>query len=101
MAVQIAPSSSQQVQTENQMLLNGPALTPPPGVISNFHNPPNLDVYIHLTLTLCLVLASLAFFTRMYTKMVLLRFVGYEDCKCSACIFFGPDNLMLLKIFSL
>ena len=99
MAVQTAPATSQQVQIENQMLLNGPAGTPPAGVISNFDNPPNLDVYIYLTLSLCLVLASFAFFARMYTKMVLLHSVGYEDCKCSSCISIGSDNLNLFKTF--
>ena len=86
MAVQTAASTSQQAQIEYQMLLNGPAGTPPAGVISNFENPPNLDVYLHLMLSLCMVFASLALFIRMYTKILLLRSVGYEDCRCSYCI---------------
>ena len=96
MAVQTASSTSQQVQIEYQ-ILNGPAGTPPAGVISNFDNPPNLDVYLNLTLILCLILASLAVFTRMYTKILLVRSVGYEDCECSNCISFGSDILKLLK----
>ena len=97
MAVQTAPSTSQQVQLEYQMLLNGPARTPPAGLISNFDNPPDLDVYLNLTMSLCLVFASLAVFARMYTKIILLHTVGYEDCKCSDCISFGSDDLNLLK----
>ena len=98
-AVQTAASTSQQVQMDYQQLLNGPAGPPPAGVISNFDNPPNLNVYLFLTLSLCLVFASLAFFARMFTKMVLLRSIGYEDCKCSSCISFGTDNLKSPKTF--
>ena len=97
MAVQTASSTSQQVQIEHQMLLNGPAGTPPAGVISNFENPPNLDVYLYLTLSLCLAFTSLAVCARIYTKILLLRSVRYEDCKCSNCISFGSDILKFLK----
>ena len=83
---------------EYQMLLNGPAGTPPAGVIPNFASPPNLHVCIDVTLSLCVIFASLACFIRMYTRMVLLRSVGYDDCKCSSCMAFGSDNLKLLEI---
>lgn len=81
-----------------QKLLDGPAGTPPAGVEPNLASPPNLHLYINLTLTLCFILASLAFFTRMYTRMVLLRSVGHDDCKCPSCILFSSDNLKLSKI---
>ena len=80
------------------MLLNGPAGTPPAGVVPNFATPPNLHVYINLTLTLCFIFATLACIIRMYTRMVLVRSVGYDDCRCSNCILFGSDNLKLFEI---
>ena len=80
------------------MLLNGPAGTPPVGVVPNFASPSNLHVYINLSLSLCFAFATLAFFTRMYTRIVLLRSVGYDDCRCSNYILFGSDNLKLFEI---
>ena len=98
MAFHTSSSTSQQGQMEYEMLLNGPAGTPPAGVVPNFASPPNLHVYINLTLILCFILATLACFTRMYTRMVLLRSVGYDDCKYSSCILCDSDNLKLFEI---
>ena len=98
MAFQTATSTAQQSQMEYQMLLNGPAGTPPAGVVPNFASPPNLHVYINLTLSLCFGFATLACFTRMYTRAVLVRSVGYDDCKCSSYILFGSDGLKRLEI---
>ena len=83
---------------EYQMLLDGPAGTPPAGVVPNFASPPNLHIYINLTISLCFIFATLACFIRMYTRMVLLRSVGYDDCECSGCISLDSDDLKLLKI---
>ena len=65
-------------------LLNGPALAPPPGMTSNFVNPPNLD---HLTIgvfTLCMMLATLTVILRMWTKLFIIRQTALEDCMSSA-----------------
>ena len=84
MAVPTAVSASQEARIHYQSMLNGPAGTPPPGVVSNFDNPSNLNVYIYLTLSLCMVFGTFVLVTRMYTKVVLLHVVGYEDCKYSS-----------------
>lgn len=65
-----------------QLLLNGPAGTPPAGVTPNFDNPPNLNnTFLVGTLVLCLSFATVAVLIRLYTKLFLIRSVAYEDCK--------------------
>jgi hypothetical protein len=66
---------------ELQILLNGPAATPPAGVVPNFDDPPTLDAIIIPILTLCLTLATLAVLARAYTKLFIIRSIAYEDCK--------------------
>ncbi len=57
-----------------------PGLLPPPGVISNFSNPYSDEDAIILTLGLCLSASTLLVGTRMYTKVFISRFTGWEDC---------------------
>ena len=61
-------------------LLNGPAGTPPAGVVPSPQNPPNLNASLIVTLTLVLTFGTLAVFMRMYTKVFIIRSVAYEDC---------------------
>ena len=63
-----------------RQMLEGPALSPPAGVISNFHDPPNLDAFVALTLGLCIGFVTLAVVLRMYTKVFILRALAWEDC---------------------
>ena len=62
-------------------LLNGPAGMPPPGVQSDFVNPPNLDTNVYIAVTFCITFASLAVLIRIYTKIFVLHSVGYDDCQ--------------------
>ena len=64
-----------------QELLNGPAGTPPVGVIPNLDDPPNLDTYVILTITVCMTFATVAVLLRIYTKILITRSLAYEDCK--------------------
>ena len=64
-----------------QILLNGPAGTPPVGLTPNFNNPPNLDTYVILTICICITLATVTVLLRMYTKIFITRSLAYEDCK--------------------
>lgn len=66
-----------------QALLNGPAGTPPAGVVPNFDNPPNLNAFLIVTLTLALTFGTLAILMRMYTKLFIVRSTAYEDCTFS------------------
>lgn len=62
-----------------QKLLNGPAGTPPVGMIPNFDDPPNLDTYVILTISACMTFATVAVLLRMYTKVFITRSLENED----------------------
>lgn len=76
-------AASTEIPTPGQLqsLLDGPAVTPPAVIISSLDNPPNIDTVCYLTFLLCVSFASLAVIIRIYTKLVLIRSVAYEDCK--------------------
>ena len=77
---------------ELQMLLNGPAVAPPTGSISNLDNPPNMNTVCYLTFYLCLICATLAVVMRIYTKHFLIHAIAYEDCECRSSIFPMSDT---------
>ena len=79
----------EQAQAALRKLLEGPAMSPPTGMISNFQDPSNLDVFIALTITLCVTFGTLAVLLRMYTKLFILRALAWEDCKLPSFIL--PD----------
>ena len=56
-------------------------MSPPAGVIPDFDHAPNLDIYVTMTITLCVIFATLAVLLRMYTKVFILRVLAWEDCK--------------------
>lgn len=74
-------SSTEQLQEELKALLNGPAGAPPADKSPNFDNPPNLDTVVYLTTAICMSFTSLAILMRIYTRRILLRSVGYDDCE--------------------
>ena len=59
-------------------------IPPPPGVLPNFSNPVSRVIYNHITLGICLPLATLFVMIRVYTKTVLLKNPGWEDRCCVA-----------------
>jgi hypothetical protein len=61
--------------------LNLPALPPPPDIIPNFENPPNLKQPELAVLQLILV--TLAVWMRLYTKQFVVRRMLAEDCMCN------------------
>lgn len=81
MASSTTAMAQEQAQAALRTLLEGPAMSPPAGVIPNFHNPPNLDVFVALTIALCVTFATLAVLLRMYTKVFILRALAWEDCR--------------------
>ena len=64
-----------------QALLDAPAMVPPPGVVPNFVDPPNLRRLVIIMLTLFMAFSTLFILLRMYTKVFLLRKTAFEDCK--------------------
>ena len=76
-----AGTSPTQLQAELRTLLEGPAMSPPAGVIPDFDHAPNLDIYVAITITLCFIFATLTILLRMYTKVFILRVIAWEDCR--------------------
>ena len=59
------------------------AASPPLGVVPNFINPTNQLSVMSATWTICLSLATVAVWLRMYTKFFINKSHGYEDCEPS------------------
>ena len=70
-----------EIQAELQAFLDGPAGTPPAGILPNFHDPPNLDLIVIFTLAICVAATTFAVVIRMYTKKYLIRSWAFEDCE--------------------
>lgn len=57
------------------------AIEPPPGVTPNLIHPVSLRKYNVLGQTVCLTISTLLVWMRMYSKLCLIKSVGWEDCK--------------------
>lgn len=64
--------------------LSGPALAPPPGLTSQFVNPPNDNSLGLGAFLLMLVVASIFFVVRVYGKIYIIKKIEVEDGKLSA-----------------
>lgn len=64
-----------------EIILNGPALAPPPGVTSNLEHPPNMNVLGIAVVTLCLAVSTIVFSLEAYAKLYCMKKVHIEDCK--------------------
>lgn len=80
MATATMATSPEQTQAALRTLLEGPAMNPPAGVVPNFDDPANLDIYVTLAITLCVASSTLTVVLRMYTKVFILRVLAWEDC---------------------
>ena len=72
--------SPEQTQAALRTLLEGPAMSPPAGVVPDFDHPANLDIYVTLFNSLCFAFATVVVVLRMYTKVFILRVLSWEDC---------------------
>ena len=61
--------------------LDIPALTPPPGVASNFIDRQSRGSDLIITSAICLTLMSLLVMIRFYTKIYIKHKLGWDDCK--------------------
>ncbi|KAI0809644.1 hypothetical protein GGR55DRAFT_679478 [Xylaria sp. FL0064] len=59
--------------------MDKPALAPPPGVQSNFDNPPNGNVQAHIGIAICIFIVFVATSLRAYSKIVCMKDVKLED----------------------
>ncbi|KAH9885698.1 hypothetical protein F4778DRAFT_500096 [Xylariomycetidae sp. FL2044] len=64
---------------QQEMVLNGPALEPPPGVTSNLEHPPNRNDLAQITNALCLTATCLVALLRVYAKVFCIKKVHMED----------------------
>ncbi|KAI1345649.1 hypothetical protein F5Y01DRAFT_320551 [Xylaria sp. FL0043] len=62
-----------------QIILNGPALAPPPGVKPNLDHPPNLNPLGIAITTLCLAVSTIVFALAAYAKVFCVKKVHFED----------------------
>ncbi|KAI3325752.1 hypothetical protein HD806DRAFT_553010 [Xylariaceae sp. AK1471] len=64
---------------QQQMILNGSALTPPPGVVPNFDHPPNENYLGILTNFICVITTLVVVLLRAYVKIFCMKKVQIED----------------------
>ncbi|KAI8631465.1 hypothetical protein F5Y19DRAFT_473138 [Xylariaceae sp. FL1651] len=64
---------------QQQRILNGPALAPPPGIVPNFDNPPNQNHFGTLTNVMCLTTTVIVIGLRAYAKIFCVKQVHIED----------------------
>ncbi len=57
-----------------------PAAPPPPGVVSDFVDPPYIGTSFVIINTVFMILAILAVTVRIYTRVVIVRGFGVDDC---------------------
>ncbi|KAI0521857.1 hypothetical protein F5B22DRAFT_661252 [Xylaria bambusicola] len=62
-----------------EIILNGPALAPPPGVKSNLDHPPNLNTLGIAVTTICLSISTIVFALAAYAKLYCMKKVHVED----------------------
>ena len=77
----MSTNSSSATQLQREVLLNGPALQPPAGILPDFQKPAGLETVLWVTNVLSFTLPSAALLLRIYTKHFLLHSIGYDDCK--------------------
>ena len=77
MSLPTAPLAPEQLR----VTLDGPAGMPPFGILPQFDNPPNLNAWLILTLTLCWTFGTVALLMRVYTKLFIIKTFACEDCK--------------------
>ncbi|KAI1812314.1 hypothetical protein GGS20DRAFT_591748 [Poronia punctata] len=66
---------------KQEAILNGPALPPPAGLVSNFDNPPNQNVLAFVIITILLFIATSTVILAVYAKVFFIRKIYFEDSK--------------------
>lgn len=59
---------------------NTPALEPPPGVVPNFVDPPTIVRPIIVGVSVMIVVSTLGFAARLFTKIRVMKQMQLEDC---------------------
>jgi len=77
---------------QQEAILNGPALEPPPGVTPNFDQPPNGNVPTLIVEGILISLSTIAVVLAVYTKLFFVKHIYLEDCK-----YFSRPRISLTK----
>ncbi|KAI1173830.1 hypothetical protein F4777DRAFT_556457 [Nemania sp. FL0916] len=80
---------------QQEIILNGPALAPPAGVIPNLENPPNRNVFGIVFVSILLFFATSAMTTSMYVKLCHIKKLYLEDY-----LAFGGFGLYVAQVYS-
>jgi hypothetical protein len=80
-----SPQGPPPTPAQLEAIMNGPALAPPKGVRPNFVDPWSLEDVFIATATITFTISTFLVMARMYTKAVLMKKFGSEDCKSWLC----------------
>lgn len=75
--------SEQSSSKAGRMVTPTPALKPPPGVVSNFVDPPTLTQKNNISIGICVPATTIFFFLRCYVRACIKRTWIFEDCNLS------------------
>ena len=71
---------------EKAIARDAPAAPPPPGIVPNFQDPPNLRAVGQFVIIFCFLLATAALIVRVYTKLFIIRRFTVSDCRFLAML---------------
>ncbi|KAF2651292.1 hypothetical protein K491DRAFT_682314 [Lophiostoma macrostomum CBS 122681] len=99
----MAASFATLTPAEQDAMLNGPALQPPPGVSPDFVNPPNQTTLAYGVLAVCASLATIVVAIRVYAKAFCNRKMHIEDYLAILALglyatIWGLDGITLRKV---
>lgn len=79
--------------------LGGPAMAPPPGVAPDSLQESNsVFSWFIMTIVLCITLSTLAVVMRLYTKLRIIRQIGWEDCECRLLFMLSPLSWLISEL---
>ena len=67
---------------ELEVLAQTPAITPPPGIVSNFEHPPTNVQLFYVVASLLLALSIIFLGSRVYQKLRIIGRLSADDCEC-------------------
>ena len=90
-----SPTSSAEASSL-ALLLEGPALNPPKGVIPHITNRSTEQDRFYVCVALCTVIQAIFLLLRLYTKVRIVRKVDITDCRSHySTIIFADANISL------
>lgn len=78
-----------------QQILDGPALTPPDGVLPNFDSPPNKNAEAVAVAVVCMLLVATTGLLRVYSGVFVVKKLHFEECKLTAS---PPGQLRVVAV---